>query len=347
MNVMENQNTRRSFLRYLFSLSAFIAGSSLSFNKKPGVGNIGMKKAWGKDSGSGKKFKKIAVEEHCYTDKYLDWLYSSRVDMTPGRPRDDEAVLRGLDRGEGRIREMDEAGVDMQILSLSYPDLDFFKAEDAVSLSRIVNDELAETVKRYPDRFRAYCCLPFQDPEAAAEELERAVTKLGLVGAMVNENTKRTYADSKFEVVYERLNKLKVPIYLHQTESGQHLIPDLINLINGDFLDKYPDLTFILGHGGEAMPFWLWRRARSKSVDGKRSFKQKFIEHFYVTTSDQCWPTLLKFLIEALGSDRIMFAADYPYESSKQHVDFIDSAPISETDREKISCLNAKKLFRL
>jgi predicted TIM-barrel fold metal-dependent hydrolase len=164
---------------------------------------------------------------------------------------------------------------------------------------------------------------------------------------MVNENTQRTYSDPKFEVLYERLAKLKVPLYLHQTESGQHLIPDLINLISGDLLDKYPNLTFILGHGGEAMPFWLWRRARSQSTGGKRSFKQKFIEHFYVTTSDQCWPTLLQFLIAALGSDRIMFATDYPYESMKQHVDFIDSVDISDSDREKISHLNAERLFRV
>lgn len=342
---MESQNERRKFLKQLFSLSTFAAAASLSFNGGKGS-RIGVTeaRAMGKSS---KKFKKIAVEEHCYTEKYLDWLFSSRVDFTPGRARDDEAVLRGLDRGEARLKEMDEAGVAMQILSLSYPDLDFFKTEDAITLSKLVNDELAETVKKYPDRFSAYCCLPFQDPDAAADELERAVTELGLVGAMVNENTERIYSDQKFEVVYERLNKLKVPMYLHQMESGQHLIPDLINLIGGDLLDRYPNLQFILGHGGEAMPFWLWRRARSQSTDGKRSFKQKFIEHFYVTTSDQCWPTLLKFLIDVMGSDRIMFATDYPYESMKQHVDFIDSAPISDSDRERICHLNAERLFKL
>jgi predicted TIM-barrel fold metal-dependent hydrolase len=136
-------------------------------------------------------------------------------------------------------------------------------------------------------------------------------------------------------------------MYLHQTESGENLIPDLIQLVNGDLLDKYPGLQFILGHGGEAMPFWLWRRGRSKSIGGKKSFKQKFIEHFYVTTSDQCWSTLLKFLIEVMGADRIMFATDYPYESMKQHVDLIDSVDISDSDKKRICHLNAEKLFRL
>jgi predicted TIM-barrel fold metal-dependent hydrolase len=82
-------------------------------------------------------------------------------------------------------------------------------------------------------------------------------------------------------------------------------------------------------------------------MDGRRSFKQKFVEQFYVTTSDQCWPTLLKFLIEAMGGERVMFATDYPYESMKQHVDFIDSADISDSDREKICYLNAERLFKL
>jgi len=344
---MEMKNGRRSFLKQALTFSAFAAGSSLSFNKgkSPMIGGIGRTEAWGMEK-SGKKFKKIAVEEHSFTDQYVDWLYSDRTNFV-GRERNDETVLIALDRGEGRIKEMDEAGVDMQIISLSYPDLDFFKTEDAIALARIVNDELSETVKRYPDRFRAYCCLPFQDPAAAADELERAVTKLGLVGAMVNENTERKYSDKKFEVVYERLNKLKVPIYLHQTGSGEYLIPDLINLISGDLLDRYPDLQFILGHAGEALPFWLWRRGRSESTDGKRSFRQKFVEQFYVTTSDQCWPTLLKFLIEVMGADRIMFSTDYPYESMKEHVDFIDSVDINESDREKICYLNAKKLFKI
>ncbi len=95
------------------------------------------------------------------------------------------------------------------------------------------------------------------------------------------------------------------------------------------------------------MPLRLWRRARSQSAGGKRSFKQKFTEHFYVSTSDQCRPTLLQFLIASLGADRIMFATDYPYESMKKHVDFIDSVSIGEIDREKICHLNAEKLFRL
>jgi 2,3-dihydroxybenzoate decarboxylase len=336
---MAKLNERRSFLKYFLSLSAFIATSGISLSRTS-TRALAMGSA-------GKRMKKIAVEEHCYTETYLDWLYSTRTDLTPGRARDDAAVLKGLERGEGRLKEMDEAGIDMQVLSLSYPDLDFFKTADAVALSKIVNDELAETVKRYPTRFSSFCCLPMQDPEAAADELERAVTKLGLKGAMVNENRERTYADRKFEVLYERLSNLNVPMYLHQTESGEHLIPDLINLIGGDFLDRYPNLQFMLGHGGEGMPFWLWRRGRSQSSGGKRSFKQKFIEHFYVTTSDQCWPTLLEFLIAAIGADRIMLATDYPYESMKQHADFIDSVPISESDRAKICHLNAERLFKL
>jgi 2,3-dihydroxybenzoate decarboxylase len=343
---MNVQNERRSFLKYLFSLSAFIAGSTLSFNKSKCLktSKISPTEARGKES-TGKSVKKIAVEEHCYTEEYVEWLVK-RTDFK-GRDPDEPVIKMVRDRGEGRLKEMDKAGIDMQVLSLGYPDLDPFTTSDAIALSKIVNDELAETVKRYPDRFASFCCLPLQDPEAAADELERAVTKLGLKGAQVNTINERWLSDQKYEVIYERLDKLNVPIYYHQTESGEHIIPDLIRLISGDLLDRYPNLQFILGHAGEALPFWLWRRGRSKSVDGKRSFKQKFIEHFYVTLSDQCWDRLLQFLIDVMGADRVLFATDYPYESGKQHVDFIDSAPISDIDRAKICHLNAEKLLRL
>ncbi|MDB9823368.1 amidohydrolase family protein [Deltaproteobacteria bacterium] len=344
---MKKQIERRVFLKGLLSLSAFVTGSFLSFNKNRSFksGKIGLTEAQSMST-TGKGMKKIAVEEHCYTKEYVDWLYSSRTTFK-GRELDDPVVQRTIDRGEGRLKEMDEGGIDMQILSLSYPDLDPFNTADAIALSRIVNDELAETVKRNPDRFAAYCCLPLQDPEAAADELERSVTRLGLRGAMVNTIDERWMADEKYEVLYERLSKLNVPIYLHQTESGEHIIPDMINLIGGDFLDKYPNLHFMLGHAGEALPFWLWRRSRSQSVDGKRSFRQKFIEHFSVTTSDQCWPELLQFLIAVMGSDRILFGTDYPYESSRQHVDFIDSAPINRKDRANICYRNAERVFKL
>jgi len=363
---------RRTFLKKIFSLSAFIAGSTLSLEKNKGfkIGKIGQKKAHAMSS-TGSRVKKIGVEEHYCTEEYakisraklqpmMQSMMQPKVQGTgQGELPLSEKQIKEVEYGEGRIKEMDECGIDMQVLSLSAPELDIFdKSSDAISMARSINDELSKVVKRYPERFAGLCCLPLQDPGAAADELDRAVTKLGLKGVSVQADMQgRSFGDQKYEVIFERLAKLDVPMYLH-IRGPALMNPDLsgledaIRLINCDLLDKYPGLKFILGHAGESMPFWLWRldgRWRESYDHSKRQkiFSQYFKDNFFVSTSSQCWPALLQFLIAALGADRILFGTDYPYESTKQHVDFIDSVQISDSDREKICHLNAEKLFKL
>jgi len=347
---MEEKNERRSFLKYMFSLSAFAAGSTLSFNGSKGlrIGEPGLADAQTKNAA---RVKKIAVEEHFHTKEYLA-LLSSKTDHKGGAPA--SAAAKVVDIGEGRIKEMDECGIDMQMLSLSFPALDVFKTEDAISVAKMINDNLSEVIKKYPKRFAGFCCIPLQAPDVAADELERAVTKLGLKAAMVNINTpERWLSDQQYEVIFERLSKLDVPLYLHADgpsteDSGLHIVPEVMRIVNGNLLDKYRNRHLILGHAGESLPFWLNRLdGRWRSPGRPKTFSQYFKDNFYVSTSSQCSPTLLNFLIAEIGSDRIMFATDYPYESIKQHVDFIDSAPISNTDREKICHINAEKLFKL
>jgi 2,3-dihydroxybenzoate decarboxylase len=345
---MEKKNERRSFLKCLLSLSAFIAGSTISSDQTNRFAAGKISSAQTKKSA---RMKKIAVEEHFHSKEYLEFL-KAKVDWK-GSPSA-AAAAKVVEYGEGRIKEMDECGVDMQILSLSYPALEPFKTEDAVNIARVINDQISETVKRYPARFSGYCCIPLQDPAAAADELERAVTKLGLKAAMANINTpERWLSEQKYEVIFERLATLDVPLYLHTDgpsteDSGLHIVPEVMRIVNGDLLVRYPNLQFILGHAGESLPFWLNRLdGRWRYPDRPKKFSQYFKDNFYVSTSSQCWPALLQFLISALGSDRILFAADYPYESLKQHVEFIDSALISDSDREKICHLNAERLFKL
>ena len=294
--------------------------------------------------------KKIGVEEHYYTEEFLK-LVETKTDHKGAPPPDKAAKV--VEYGEGRINEMDECGVDMQILSLSYPALEPFKKEDATAVSRRMNDVTSEAVRKYPKRFAGFCCIPLQDPDAAADELERAVVKLDLKGAMVNINTPdRWLVDRKFDVIFERLNTLNVPLYLHADgpsteDSGLHIVPEVMRLVNSDLLDRYPNLQFILGHAGESLPFWLTRLDGRWRNPDRPTFSHYFKKHFFVSTSSQCSHILLQFLIAALGTDKILFAMDYPYESMKQHVNFIDSAPISDGDREKSCHLNAEELFGL
>ena len=300
----------------------------------------------------GKRVKKIAVEEHCVPKPFLEILLaksSGHLSQVKG------AAEKLPDLGEGRIAEMDRCGIDMQVLSLSYPALELFQnAEDAIAASKASNDAIAEAVKKYPTRFAGFCSVPLQDPDAAAEELERAVTKLGFQAVMVNENTpSRWLSDQKYNVFFECLAKQNVPIYLHadgpsNDDSGLHVVPEVMRLVESDLLVRHPNLQFILGHAGESIPFWLNRfDGRWRDYGNRPKFSSYIKNNFYVTTSSQCWPILLDFLIATMGSDRIMFATDYPYEVTEDSVKFIDTAPISDADREKICHLNAEKLFRL
>jgi len=152
--------------------------------------------------------KVIALEEH-FTSPKLRAL----------RGEKDTPVQRKLDDlGELRIREMDEAGIDLQVISENNPATQNLDAETAVKLARASNDVLHEAVRRHPDRFAGFATLPTPDPKAAAEELERAVSKLGFRGAMIMGLTHGRFMDDKrFRPIFERAVDLDVPLYIHPT----------------------------------------------------------------------------------------------------------------------------------
>jgi 2,3-dihydroxybenzoate decarboxylase len=249
-------------------------------------------------------------------------------------------------------------------------------------MARSINDELSTVVKRYPERFAGFAAIAPQDPAAASEELERAVVKLGLKGAVVNGHIRGEYLDDqKYWVIFERAEKLDVAIYIHPRMPSPDMIkpylayPGLasamlgfaaeaslhaMRLILSGVFDKFPGLKIILGHLGEALPFWLWRidsrwkeeqeadpASAAYYKNYQKSPAQCFRDNFYVTTSGMYWHPVLQFVCSVLGADKIMFATDYPYESTEEAVRFIKSMPIRNEDREKICHLNAEKLLRL
>lgn len=345
--------------------------------------------------------KKIAIEEHFHTEAYTQYLYSRKEwprremieesgkrlvrdwwSSTNYRLMDPEKPNPLTELGEGRLRRMDEAGIDMQVLSLSFPGVELFDAADATPLAREINDELSEAVARYPSRLSGFATIAPQAPEAAAEELERAVMKLGLKGAVVNGHIRGEFLDDrKYWAIFEVAEKLDVPIYLHPKMPPPDMIqpyltyPGLasamlgfsaeaslhaMRLILSGVFDDYPKLKIILGHLGEAIPFWLWRidsrwmeekmadpSSAAYYKDYQKSPSQCFIENFYVSLSGMYWEPVLQFVRSVLGADKIMFATDYPYESSQQAVQFIESVALTHDDKEKICHLNAEKILRL
>ena len=343
--------------------------------------------------------KRIAIEEHCYTKEYLSYMYSRKecprweivedekhrkidrwwrapslppIDFGPDGTRITDKLT---DLGEGRLREMDKAGIDMAVLSLGNPGVDGFEAADGTIWAKKTNDQLAEVVKRYPKRFAALATLALADPQGAANELKRAVTELGLKGALTFSHVHGEYLDDrKYWIVLETAEKLGVPIYIHPTfpspdmlkpysgysglstsawgfaaEAGLHAV----RLILSGVFDEYPGLTIILGHLGEALPFWMWRmdnrlnRLSSLKKKHKRKPSDYIKDNFLVTTSGMFWepPFLCTYL--GLGADNILFAVDYPHESNEVAVQFMDSVSICDGDKEKIYHLNVEKLLVL
>jgi predicted TIM-barrel fold metal-dependent hydrolase len=278
--------------------------------------------------------------------------------------------------GEVRLRAMDEAGIDIQVLSHGAPAAQKLSPEIAVDLTRRANDRLAEACARYPTRFAAFAALPTPVPEQAALELERCVTELGFKGAMIHGLTNGVFIDDKrFWPIFEVAEKLDVPIYLHPSaphpEVTKHYYDDYarefptvirpawgftvetatqaIRLILSRALEKYTRLQIILGHFGETLPFLMWRIDQALSRPGQEplSFRKQFCEHFHVTTSGNfSTPALICTMLE-LGIDRIMFSVDYPYVNNRDGMTWIEQLQLSPDDKRKLVGDNARRLLKL
>jgi predicted TIM-barrel fold metal-dependent hydrolase len=311
----------------------------------------------------------IAIEEH-YWDPEMAAHFTG---VEAGRPG--ETHQRLLDLGALRIKEMDEAGIDMQVLSHANPGLQKLDAETAVRLARVANDRLAETVRAHPDRFAAFAAIPTPDPKAAADELERAVTQLGFKGALINGTTNGVFFDDKrFWPICERAAALDVPLYLHPTMPHQAVIdtyykdyvqdwPMLlraawgftvetatqgVRMVLSGVFDAYPKLKIILGHLGEGLPFLLWRIDMGFARGGgSRSFRDVFCEHFHITTSGFFSNPALLCCVQELGVDRIMFSVDYPFVANQPGADWLPTIPLCAEDKAKIAGGNAVRLLRL
>lgn len=280
-----------------------------------------------------------------------------------------------LDIGEGRIAGMDADGVDVQVLAVSAPGVQAFDAATGLSLARLANDRLAEAVKAHPDRFAGLAVAPPQAPAEAAKELERAVTKLGLKGVVINSHTAGEYLDErKFWPLLEAAEALDVPVYLHPRDPAPRIedvvmIPGFVvgwgyavetgthalRMIAGGVFDRFPKLRMVLGHLGEAIPFYLARMDNRNGFEmravGAKPLQRKpseyFRDQFTVTTSGMNFAAPLRAVVDILGADRVMFAADYPMEDQKQVVADYQAIPLSAEERMKVSETTARRVFKL
>ncbi|MBM3217189.1 MAG: amidohydrolase [Candidatus Rokubacteria bacterium] len=314
----------------------------------------------------------IALEEH-YWDREVAATFDP-LDGVRGAPGIAERLF---DYADLRIKEMDEAGIDVQVLSHGAPATQRLHGETAVKLARGANDRLLDIIRAHPARFAGFACLPTAEPAAAADELERAVTKLGFKGAMVHGLTNGVFFDDKrFWPIFERAQALDVPLYIHPATPHPAVVdaylkdyvkdfPALlsagwgftmetatqgIRLVLSGVFDAYPNVKIILGHLGESLPFLLWRINHALARPGNRasfSFRDYFCKHFWITTSGFFSNPALLCCVMEMGIDRILFSVDYPFVRNAPAAQWIPTIPLSPDDTKKLLSGNAERLLRL
>jgi predicted TIM-barrel fold metal-dependent hydrolase len=325
----------------------------------------------------------IALEEHYATEAFMEGPGRQLKEQAEAA-RDHPQVAAGYEKlieqlcdlGEGRITGMDAAGIDVQVLSLTFPGVEQLDAPEAVAFARETNDLLAEAVRRHPDRFAGFAALPTASPEAAADELERMIGEYGFKGALINGHTRGRYLDdSFFWPILERAEALGVPIYLHPTPPPQAVIEasytgnfvagllataawgwhvetatHVLRLILGGAFDRCPNLQLVVGHMGEGLPFFIPRLEVALPVEVtklERPVSSYLRENLHYTFGGFNWVQAFLDLMLQVGVERIMFSADHPYASMGEARDFLDKLPVSPADKERIAHSNAERLLQL
>ena len=317
----------------------------------------------------------IALEEHFWTAEIAEAIGALRnPDAGSGSPL--EADLADL--GERRLAAMDAAGIDVQVISHTTPGVQHLDADTATPLARDANDRLARAVEKHPRRFAGFATLPTAAPGVAADELERAVTELGLKGAMINGHTGGRFLDDPaFDVLLARAERLGVPLYLHPTEPipavreayyegfapavtwflsaaawGWHAETALhvLRMVLGGVFDRHPQLQLVIGHMGEMLPFMLQRVDDNlpPGVTGLEHLPSEYIlRNVHITTSGLfSLPPLLCALM-VFGVDRVMFSIDWPYAPNEEGRRLLEAAPVAPAALERLAHGNAERLLGL
>ena len=336
-----------------------------------------------------RKYRLVATEEAFATPEQVDFFRKAKDTMWNDPDVDLWRVFfstpvimrRLLDVDHERISIMDQAGVDVHVLSLTSPGVQCLDADAGTALATLANDQLVEIIKRHPTRYAGLASFAPQDPARAAKEIDRAINKLKLNGLIVNSSTNGEYLDNrKFWPIFEAITDTGAALYIHprnlpepaaellkadvnlwagmwgfQMETGLHAM----RLIISGVFDEFPKLKIVLGHMGEAVPYWLYRidymyqnfsSILFKSASGrhlKRKPSEYVKDNFLITTSGMNTHPALQYCHSVLGPDNIMFAIDYPYQESVESATFMNTAPLPEQDVEKIAHANAEKIFHI
>lgn len=281
-----------------------------------------------------------------------------------------------LDVGAGRLDAMDRFGIDMQLLLLTAPGVQVFDAGTATALAADSNDQLAAAIAANPERLAGLAAVAPQSPRHAALEIERAMSRLGLNGVVINSHTKGEYLDDqKFWEILESAEANRAPIYIHprnpapsmlapylsrQLEAGilgfaADVALHTIALITSGAFDRFPNLKIVIGHGGEGIPYMLYRidymQRTVREGRGAKKLQRRpseyMQENVYITSSGLAWEPAIRFAQETLGVERVIYAMDYPYQADASEVISLDNMDISASAKKKFFQTNAETVFSL
>ena len=314
--------------------------------------------------------KKIALEEHFISPGLIEYWQPTMTDVP--KPIFDKIHAALTDFGDMRLASMDGAGIEKAILSIAGPGVQVEpNAARATAKAAEANDFLANVTSARPDRYLGFAHIALQDPQGAARELERCVRDLGFKGAMINGHSMGAYLDERqFDPFWAKAEELQVPIYLHPADPAQQYATygsykeltratwgwgvetgtHALRMIFGGVFDRFPKALLMLGHLGETLPYLLWRfdsRAKLYGVSLKRQPSEYIKENIAVTISGMFSAEPLNCAVAALGRSRVMFSADYPFESAAEAGHFMDEVAIDEALREDINWRNAARILNI
>ncbi len=326
----------------------------------------------------------VALEEHiAFPDMVQRVPLAARqqagwpADANPDSPvRAQQAQLAEI--GPERLRLMDEAGITVQVLSVSGPGAELLPPTEGPAFAQEYNDRLAAAIARHPDRFAGFAHLPMTNPTAAADELSRTVGTHHFRGALINGTTQGLFLDdAQFAPLLARAEELGVPLYLHpgvppapvrgvyydrlphglgarlsmagfgwHAETAIHVL----RLILSGTLEKYPRLQLIIGHMGEMLPVMMDRADQTMPTHETqlpRSIAQTLRDQVHITTSGIFTRAPLAAALATFGLDNILFSVDYPYAPNQPGHAFLAGLQLPPADLAKLAYGNADRLLGL
>jgi 2,3-dihydroxybenzoate decarboxylase len=345
-------------------------------------------------TGGDRGYLRIATEEAFATREQIDAYLRMVKDGTADKgvtslwgfyarspsERATTILERLLDLGSQRLRHMDETGIDKAVLALTAPGAQpLTDLGEARGLAQRANDYLAENVAAHKDRYIGMTTVAPQDPTWSASEIVRGARELNFKGVQINSHTQGEYLDHpKFDPIFRALADTGQPLYIHPSSPPDAMIGPmleggldgaifgfgvevglhLLRLITSGIFDRYPDLQIMVGHMGEALPFWIYRidymhqaTVRSKRYPFMKPLKKTILEYLrsnvLITTSGVAWAPAILFTQQVVGEGRVMYAMDYPYQFHADEVRTHDNLDIPLATKQKLMQTNAERWFRL